>query len=248
MRWLSYPALVIALLAPSLMACDGDDVGPGAATPGQDSAGEDGAEGAPGDTSGPLDGATADGTSTDISAAGDSGPSLDALPVPDVMPPADVAPPDTGAATDVAADVAPDATADASPTADSGVGPADVGTPDASTAVDTATPPTPEWHGITPDDLAALLADEDVILIDVHIPFAGTIPGTDAHVPYTDTSALVAALGGDKGAKAVLYCLTGPMSKKAVNDLVALGFWNLYDLIGGMNAWKAAGYELLDTP
>jgi len=97
---------------------------------------------------------------------------------------------------------------------------------------------------LTAEELHAQLETKDFLLINVHIPYAGQIPGTDAHVPYTDIDALVATIGDDRGTKVVLYCLTGPMSVAAGEALVELGYSRVFDLIGGMNAWREAGYEL----
>ena len=65
---------------------------------------------------------------------------------------------------------------------------------------------------LTPDELEQMLLAKDFELINVHIPYAGEIPGTDIHIAYTETDALEAQLDYDLGNKAVLYCLTGPMS------------------------------------
>lgn len=106
-----------------------------------------------------------------------------------------------------------------------------------------APPPEAVYQTIDVQTLNEWLEGEpDFLLINVHIPYAGEIPGTDAHVPFNDLAKLIAALDSDKGRKAVLYCLSGPMSLKATNQLVDLGYWNLYDLPEAMLGWKAAGY------
>jgi hypothetical protein len=70
--------------------------------------------------------------------------------------------------------------------------------------------------------LAAMLEDKDFPLINVHIPYEGEIEGTDV-------------------------CRSGSMSGKAARELVSLGYTDVWNLDGGMIAWKQAGYPLLDT-
>ena len=98
---------------------------------------------------------------------------------------------------------------------------------------------------LTPEELADRLdAGEEFELINVHVPHAGEIPGTDVHIPFTETADLEEHLGGDHTADAVLYCRTGPMSLQATADLVDLGYCRIYDLPAGMVGWEAAGYTL----
>jgi len=118
--------------------------------------------------------------------------------------------------------------------------------PDAVTIDIAATDLTPAALGeISPQQLHAALANKDFLLIDVHTPNAGSIPGTDARIAYSDISALVAFIGPDLDAKVVLTCLMGGMSKSAGNALVTLGYRNISELTGGVSAWTTAGYSLV---
>ncbi len=108
---------------------------------------------------------------------------------------------------------------------------------------------TAEVHDIDAETLAAWIEERsagtrDFLLINVHVPYAGDIPGTDADIAYTDTDGLVAAIGDQLDRTVVVYCRSGGMSAQASGDLVDLGYTGVYDLQGGMNAWEAAGYEL----
>lgn len=105
---------------------------------------------------------------------------------------------------------------------------------------------TPELMKISASELDAMLDTKDFELINVHVPYAGEIPGTDAHIRYSDTASLEAHLGNDVGAKAVLYCLTGPMSAIAGKALVELGYCQIYDIPAGMVGWEAEGYPVDD--
>ena len=68
---------------------------------------------------------------------------------------------------------------------------------------------------------------------------------TDAFVPYDDLDALTAALP-DKNAPIILYCRSGRMSEEASLALLDLGYTQLWDVPGGMNAWQASGRDLID--
>ena len=98
---------------------------------------------------------------------------------------------------------------------------------------------------LSPAELADLLANSDPIVINVHVPYAGDIPGTDTSIPYSDVDAIEAYLNHDHCADVVLICLSGSMSQSAGNELVKRGYLRVRDLNGGMQAWQAAGYALL---
>jgi len=94
------------------------------------------------------------------------------------------------------------------------------------------------------DEVAELTDEPDVTLINVHIPYAGEIPGTDAFMPFNRIKENQDKLPGDKTAKVVLYCRSGHMSKMASKILTEMGYITVYDVPGGMNAWRSAGNEL----
>lgn len=101
------------------------------------------------------------------------------------------------------------------------------------------------YREISVAELEVMLEDKDFVLINTHIPYQGDIPGTDASVPYNDVGGHLDRLPQERGAKIVVYCRTGPMSRAAARELVALGFTNVYDVVGGMAAWQSAGHELV---
>jgi rhodanese-related sulfurtransferase len=116
-----------------------------------------------------------------------------------------------------------------------------------SAAVDPCEGVTPAVTNITPAELVTMLETKDFELINVHIPDAGQIPGTDVHIAYTDTAGLEAHLD-DLGTKAVLYCRTGPMSEIAAEALIDLGYCQIYDMPAGMVGWESAGNTIEATP
>jgi rhodanese-related sulfurtransferase len=108
-------------------------------------------------------------------------------------------------------------------------------------------PKNPDGYAdIDVQQLAGLLQDEDLILVNVHVPYEGEIPQTDLFIPYDEMAGHLDLLP-DKHAPVVLYCRSGGMSTTTAGELAALGYTNVLELNDGFNAWKAAGYELLDN-
>lgn len=98
----------------------------------------------------------------------------------------------------------------------------------------------------SPDELKSTMKKDDVRLINTHIPFQGYLPNTDLSIPYEEIGQKtnLQKLPENKDAKIVLYCKGGPMSYEAAGTLVKLGYTNVMDLDGGMDAWEDAGYRL----
>ena len=103
---------------------------------------------------------------------------------------------------------------------------------------------TPTVTELSSAELSTMLESKDFAFINVHIPDAGEIPQTDTHIPYNDVDSIEDYLGGELGAKVVLYCKTGPMSASATAELVDRGYCAVYDLPEGMSGWESAGYTL----
>lgn len=91
---------------------------------------------------------------------------------------------------------------------------------------------------IKPEDLKKDLEDKDFFLLDVHIPEQTHIPGTDAVIDYRKLKENADKLPEDKDAKIVVYCRSGGMSRSSAQDLVDLGYTNVHDLEGGINAFN----------
>ncbi|CAG1006093.1 Sulfurtransferase [Anaerolineales bacterium] len=102
------------------------------------------------------------------------------------------------------------------------------------------------YTSVNADEFNVMLKNKDFVFINVHIPFAGNITGTDLSIAYDQITEPVniAQLPVDKNARIVLYCRSGRMSAIAAEALVSQGYTNIWDLAGGMVAWEQAGYEL----
>jgi rhodanese-related sulfurtransferase len=117
-----------------------------------------------------------------------------------------------------------------------------------STTTTTYTPTTAPglaFREITPNQLAEMLKNKDFVFINVHIPYQGEIAPTDLFLPYDQAAQLVDKLPQDKNAKIVVYCRSGRMSRIAAEEWAKAGYTNLYDLVGGFQAWEDKGYPLI---
>ena len=100
------------------------------------------------------------------------------------------------------------------------------------------------FTSLTSTELNEMLQNKDFTMIDVHTPEQVHIPQTDYIISYDDIDSIV-EVAPDKDAKIVLYCRSGNMSKTAAQDLVDLGYTNVFDLTRGMNEWNGEGRETI---
>ena len=101
------------------------------------------------------------------------------------------------------------------------------------------------YTDVDAEQLARLLEGGDVTLVNVHIPYDGEIPDTDLFIPFDRITGHLDELPA-RDEPIFLYCRSGGMSTAAAKELAEAGYTNILELDGGMRAWKAAGYELLD--
>ncbi len=101
------------------------------------------------------------------------------------------------------------------------------------------------YVNLSVDQFVEMLKKKDFVLIDVHIPYEGEIPGTDLFIPYNAIDQYKEKLPRQKDAKIVVYCKTGPMGTIAAEKLVSMGYTNVFNFQGGMRAWERSGRQLL---
>jgi rhodanese-related sulfurtransferase len=94
------------------------------------------------------------------------------------------------------------------------------------------------YENIDSEYLASRITDKDFYLLDVHIPEQTHIPGTDAFIPYDDISSNLAKLPEDKDAEIIVYCRSGSMSTAASAELVEMGYTNVKNVLGGIQAYN----------
>lgn len=103
------------------------------------------------------------------------------------------------------------------------------------------------YQRIPPATLATMLVAKDFTLVNVHVPYEGEIEPTDLSIPFDTIESRLADLPATDQ-RIVLYCQTGRMSAIAAEALVKAGYTDVWDLAGGMEAWKASGQPLLERP
>lgn len=92
-----------------------------------------------------------------------------------------------------------------------------------------------------------LIADKKVVVLDVRNPAeyaSGHIQGsTNLDIHGKDFQTKLAEM--DKDQPYLVHCAVGMRSAKACSIMSNLGFKNVYDLKGGLDAWKKAGKPLV---
>ena len=90
---------------------------------------------------------------------------------------------------------------------------------------------------------AQIVDDGEAVILDVRTPqefAAGHLPDAiNIDVESADFADRVAGL--DESAETLVYCQTGNRSGVATDKMAELGFTEMSDLQGGIEAWAAAG-------
>ncbi|MDF1499693.1 MAG: rhodanese-like domain-containing protein [Anaerolineales bacterium] len=101
------------------------------------------------------------------------------------------------------------------------------------------------YTDILAEELNVMLEEKDFFFVNVHIPYEGEIPDTDAFIPFDQVAARIDEFPDNEEAKIVLYCRSGSMGAIAARELVKQGYTSIYNLDGGFRAWDSAGFEFI---
>jgi len=96
-------------------------------------------------------------------------------------------------------------------------------------------------------DKAPSLREKGFVLVDVRTieeHDSGAIPGTDLNIDYREIGKRHRELGAGLEDHIVVYCQSGKRSNIAADTLSDLGYKNVYNIRGSMNAWVQAGYPV----
>ena len=97
---------------------------------------------------------------------------------------------------------------------------------------------------VSPAEFAQVMAEPGTVTLNVLGPNAPSIAGTDLAIRSDQLSARRSDLP-PTSTKLAVYCWSGHTSSLAVPVLEQLGYTNIAELRGGMQAWSADGRKLV---
>jgi rhodanese-related sulfurtransferase len=97
---------------------------------------------------------------------------------------------------------------------------------------------------INPVEFKEMMANQDIIVLDVRTPgeVSEGVIGTPLIINYQDDNFKEKISGLDKSKTYMVYCKGGGRSGNTKSLMDKSGFNNVYDLDGGITAWKSAGF------
>lgn len=98
---------------------------------------------------------------------------------------------------------------------------------------------------VAPPTFADVIAEPETFVLNVHTPEEGSIPGTEANIPFDRLRTRADELPADRSTRIAVYCRSGSMSTLATVTLSDLGYTDVTELEGGMEAWRDDGRTLL---
>ncbi|MAY96173.1 MAG: sulfurtransferase [Nocardioides sp.] len=98
---------------------------------------------------------------------------------------------------------------------------------------------------VAPATFADVIAKPATFVLNVHTPDEGSIPGTEANIPFDRLRRRADELPADRSTPIAVYCRSGNMSAQATVTLGDLGYTDVTELEGGMEAWRDDGRTLL---
>jgi len=91
------------------------------------------------------------------------------------------------------------------------------------------------------------MRDPQRVVINVHTPDEGSIRNTDLAIPFDQLRDRADELPADRDSRLAVYCMSGNMSAIAVDTLAEMGYRDLTELDGGMEALRRSGRTLVGT-
>lgn len=98
------------------------------------------------------------------------------------------------------------------------------------------------YEQISPND-AIRLFNNDALMLDVRTEgeYKSGFIGDAMHLPTASLKSKITSLEKYKDKEIVVYCQSGMRSAGAASSLVKAGFTKVYNLRGGILAWRSAG-------
>lgn len=96
-----------------------------------------------------------------------------------------------------------------------------------------------------PATFADVVAEEATFVLNVYTPDEGSIPGTEANIPSDRLRRRAGELPDDGSAPIAVYSRSGSMSAQGAVTLGDLGYTDVTELEGVMEAWRDDGRALL---
>lgn len=117
-------------------------------------------------------------------------------------------------------------------------------------ASETTQAPVITYENITTESLLGMMNErrDSFVLINALDFNLASIPTTDHMIPFDQLANHLDLLPTDKNAEIVLYCRSGNKSATAADELIRLGYTNVKNLLGGIQAWHEAGLPLFLDP
>ena len=96
-------------------------------------------------------------------------------------------------------------------------------------------------------DKSSQPSQKGFVLVDVRSPEehqGGFIPGTYFNIDFRQIQERHQELRSELDSHIVVYCQSGHRSNIAAETLMSLGYTNVYNVEGSMNAWEEAKYPI----
>ena len=100
-------------------------------------------------------------------------------------------------------------------------------------------------RSVGPLEFERAIAGGERVVINVHVPYEGEIAGTDLSIPFDRIEAQSGLLPSQRSTPIAVYCLSDRMSTIAAQSLSRLGYDDIVELDGGMQAWEQSGRGLI---